>query len=234
MMDSRHRLQQARAQAGYASPSDAARALRDINKNTLISHENGNRPLSRKAAEKYGRLFNVDPGWLLFNADGSEAAPVSLAPSPVTVDVPIVSWISAGELGSQDSVVNLSDYPTIPTADLEEGEWIALRVDGDGRRDKADRRGLTAVGIEQEPAGVDVEQAAVFLRRLARQRPVAVLVADQRVLVDVAQRPRRIAGRGIAGLGARLLQSVPGIHHRTKCLKIVVQIVRFRLRIIRT
>ena len=130
MMDSRHRLQQARAQAGYASPSDAARALRDINKNTLISHENGNRPLSRKAAEKYGRLFGVDPGWLLFNADGAEAAPVSLASSPVTVDVPIVSWISAGELGSQDSVVNLSDYPTIPTADLEEGEWIALRVDG--------------------------------------------------------------------------------------------------------
>ncbi|MDX8466053.1 S24 family peptidase [Mesorhizobium sp. VK23B] len=134
MMDSRHRLQQARARAGYASPSDAARALRDINKNTLISHENGNRPLSRKAAEKYGRLFNVDPGWLLFDGglggDGAEAAPVHLVPSPVTIDVPIVSWISAGELGSQEGVVNLSDYPTIPTTDLEEGEWIALRVDG--------------------------------------------------------------------------------------------------------
>src|SRR3569623_2658913 len=84
MMNSRHRLQQARAHAGYASPSDAARALREINKNTLISHENGNRPLSRKAAEKYGRLFGVDPGWLLFNGDGAEAAPVNFAPSPVT------------------------------------------------------------------------------------------------------------------------------------------------------
>lgn len=135
MMDPRHRLQQARAEAGYASPSDAARALRDINKNTLISHENGNRPLSRKAAEKYGRLFGVDPGWLLFdgNAGGGgfhEVGSAALVPSPLTVDVPIVSWISAGELGSQDSVVNLSDYPTIPAADLEQGEWIALRVDG--------------------------------------------------------------------------------------------------------
>ncbi|MFK0691760.1 helix-turn-helix transcriptional regulator [Mesorhizobium sp. IMUNJ 23033] len=136
MMDPRHRLQQARAEAGYASPSDASRALRDINKNTLISHENGNRPLSRKAAEKYGRLFGVDPGWLLFdgNPAGSggfhEAGSAALMPSPLTVDVPIVSWISAGELGSQDSVVNLSDYPTIPAADLEQGEWIALRVDG--------------------------------------------------------------------------------------------------------
>lgn len=135
-MDPRHRLQQARAQAGYATPSDAARALRDINKNTLISHENGNRPLSRKAAEKYGKLFGVDPGWLLFNGDRqadddqAEAAPPAFAPSTATIDVPIVSWISAGELGGQEGVVNLSDYPTIPIADLEQGEWIALRVDG--------------------------------------------------------------------------------------------------------
>jgi SOS-response transcriptional repressor LexA len=140
MQEPRHRLQQARAEAGYASPSDAARALRDINKNTLISHENGNRPLSRKAAEKYGRLFGVDPGWLLFNGEGGslagghfgfdEAGRQIPMPSPATVDVPIVSWISAGELGSQDMVVNLSDYPTIPTTDLEQGQWIALRVDG--------------------------------------------------------------------------------------------------------
>ncbi|MGX5850239.1 LexA family transcriptional regulator [Mesorhizobium sp. PL10] len=140
MQEPKHRLQQARAEAGYASPSDAARALRDINKNTLISHENGNRPLSRKAAEKYGRLFGVDPGWLLFNGEGGslsgghfgfdEAGRQIPMPSLATVDVPIVSWISAGELGSQDMVVNLSDYPTIPTTDLEQGQWIALRVDG--------------------------------------------------------------------------------------------------------
>lgn len=140
MQEPRHRLQQARAEAGYASPSDAARALRDINKNTLISHENGNRPLSRKAAEKYGRLFGVDPGWLLFNGEGGslsgghfgfdEAGRQIPMPALATVDVPIVSWISAGELGSQEMVVNLSDYPTIPTTDLEQGQWIALRVDG--------------------------------------------------------------------------------------------------------
>jgi SOS-response transcriptional repressor LexA len=138
MQEPRHRLQQARAEAGYASPSDAARTLRDINKNTLISHENGNRPLSRKAAEKYGRLFGVDPGWLLFNGDHgdhshfsiSEASAAILMSQPVTIDVPIVSWISAGEFGSQDTVVNLGDYPTIPATDLEQGEWIALRVDG--------------------------------------------------------------------------------------------------------
>src|SRR6478609_3658873 len=68
------RLKRARAAAGYESPTDAANAFpRDINKNTLISNENGNRPISRKAAEKYGELFGVKAGWILFGeADGSE------------------------------------------------------------------------------------------------------------------------------------------------------------------
>lgn len=89
---------------------------------------------------EYGRLFKVDPGWLLFDGDRfggdhagggfREVGKAALAASSLTVDIPIVSWISAGELGGQDGVVNLSDYPTIPAADLEEGEWIALRVDG--------------------------------------------------------------------------------------------------------
>lgn len=67
------RLQEARAKAGFSSPSEAARAFpRDINKNSLISHENGNRPISKKAAEIYGELFGVSPGWILF--DDGEAS----------------------------------------------------------------------------------------------------------------------------------------------------------------
>lgn len=71
------RLRQARAAAGYESPTEAANAFpRDINKNTLISNENGNRPISRKAAEKYGEIFGVKAGWILFGeADGSEIQP---------------------------------------------------------------------------------------------------------------------------------------------------------------
>jgi phage repressor protein C with HTH and peptisase S24 domain len=68
------RLKQVRAAAGYDSPTDAANAFpRDINKNTLISHENGNRPISRKAAEKYGELFGAKAGWILFgDGEGEE------------------------------------------------------------------------------------------------------------------------------------------------------------------
>lgn len=72
------RLKRARAAAGYESPTDAANAFpRDINKNTLISNENGNRPISRKAAEKYGELFGVKAGWILFGDDDEKPAAVS-------------------------------------------------------------------------------------------------------------------------------------------------------------
>lgn len=60
------RLKYARLKAGYKTPADAARSVRELNKNTLTSHENGNRELSRQAAEKYGRIFGVTPGWLLY------------------------------------------------------------------------------------------------------------------------------------------------------------------------
>lgn len=72
----RHRLQEARKSAGFSSPSDAARSFpREINKNTLISHENGNRAISKKAAEKYGELFGVSAGWILFNSADDAGAP---------------------------------------------------------------------------------------------------------------------------------------------------------------
>nr|WP_319637624.1 helix-turn-helix transcriptional regulator [Brucella sp. HL-2] len=68
-MEPKDRLREARINAGYKTPTDAARALKELNQNTLISNENGNRPISRKAAAKYGELFGVDPGWILFGDD---------------------------------------------------------------------------------------------------------------------------------------------------------------------
>jgi phage repressor protein C with HTH and peptisase S24 domain len=70
MKKPKDRLQEARAAAGFDTPTEAASAFpRDINKNTLISHENGNRDISRKAAEKYAKLFGVEAGWLLYGSE---------------------------------------------------------------------------------------------------------------------------------------------------------------------
>ncbi len=61
------RLRKARIAAGFEKAADAARAYpRELNQNTLTSHENGNRNYPAAAAEKYGRIFGVDPGWLLY------------------------------------------------------------------------------------------------------------------------------------------------------------------------
>ncbi len=124
MTTPKDRLKQARAAAGFETPTDAANAFpRDINKNTLISNENGNRDISRKAAEKYAKLFGVDAGWLLYGTEG--------ASQTADIDVPLLSLVSAGNLRSQPSVSEHDIIRRIKVGELPKGDWIALQVDGD-------------------------------------------------------------------------------------------------------
>lgn len=123
MEEPRHRLRQAREQAGYKTAADAAAKIRAINQNTLTSNENGNRAVSRKMAEIYGQAFNVSPGWLLY---GEEPEPAG------SLAVPLLSWVSAGALSQTNSVLDEADvlsYAYAPDLDPN-GDWIALRVDG--------------------------------------------------------------------------------------------------------
>lgn len=70
MTTPKDRLKRIRRAAGFASASEAARAFpRELNLNTLISHENGHRDISKSAAEKYGRIFSADAGWILYGGD---------------------------------------------------------------------------------------------------------------------------------------------------------------------
>ena len=57
------RLRFAREQAGYASASDAARAI-GVEEPTYLGHENGSRGLSRAGA-RYARFFHVSLDWLI-------------------------------------------------------------------------------------------------------------------------------------------------------------------------
>ena len=66
-MDSpKDRLKRARVNAGFETATDAAAKLRQINKNTLLSNENGNRAISRKMAQTYADAFNTTAGWILY------------------------------------------------------------------------------------------------------------------------------------------------------------------------
>lgn len=119
MSEPRFRLQEARRNAGYDSPTDAANALKDINRNTLTSHENGNRAISRKAAEKYSRAFGVAAGWILYGETGEPM---------MDQNVPLVSWVSAGRLSEDGFAGEILDV--VKASGLPDGDWIALKVKG--------------------------------------------------------------------------------------------------------
>lgn len=108
------RLRKAREAAGYESPSAAARAIHYLNKNTLISHENGNRPISKKAAVKYQRAFGIAPAELLFGTNGSGRTDVDLGEVEEAARLPVRGEVAAGQW--------LETAPFLD--DLEIEEWI--------------------------------------------------------------------------------------------------------------
>lgn len=63
-MSSNERLRQARLAAGYATVSAASEAMA-ANRFTYAQHENGIRPISRNAAEKYSRFYRISLDWLV-------------------------------------------------------------------------------------------------------------------------------------------------------------------------
>ena len=72
--DPDERLIWARKRQGYTDATAAARRF-GWNENTYRSHENGQRPISKKAAAKYAKALKVPVGWLLFG-EGSMTPPV--------------------------------------------------------------------------------------------------------------------------------------------------------------
>lgn len=119
------RLKKAREYAGFRTATDAAASL-GVNYQTYAGHENGNRGVVR-ACQTYARRYKVTLDWLLRGkgpGPGEEIPEVSSS-----VDIPIISWVSAGDLQRDD----LSDEQigSLTFGPLDKGDWIALRVKGD-------------------------------------------------------------------------------------------------------
>jgi SOS-response transcriptional repressor LexA len=120
------RLEQARLRRGFVSAAAACEAF-GFTYVTYTQHESGQRGISRAAAD-YAQAFGVSAGWLL---TGEGAGPGMAEALPLFTNVPLVSWVSAGQLSDQDAIVDFTDSQVVQVADLPRGDWIALRVDGD-------------------------------------------------------------------------------------------------------
>lgn len=73
--------------ANYPTPTKAWEAhKRTLGRDLLISNLNGNRPISRKAAEKYAVAFGVSAGWILYGDPPAESADAAAA-KPATSDL---------------------------------------------------------------------------------------------------------------------------------------------------
>lgn len=120
------RLVEARKDAGFSGPVAVANAL-DINVNNYKAHEQGRNGFEAVDGKKYAKAFKVSLKWLMLG----EGDKHDLSEEIVSVQpVPLISWVSAGELSYQPAVEQLNDYPMVEAVNLPDGEWIALRVDG--------------------------------------------------------------------------------------------------------
>ncbi|WP_271024924.1 hypothetical protein [Rhizobium sp. RCAM05973] len=97
------------ASAGFETPTEAAKRFRDINVNTIISHVNGNRAISKKAAEKYAKLFGCTAGWILY---GEGTAPGARPPETE-------AWLERIKHAATEAVISGVDSNDVVNALLD-------------------------------------------------------------------------------------------------------------------
>lgn len=124
-----HRIQ-ARLKAVSLSESAASKAA-GLSADTIrnLRRDLGaGKPRSMNAAslEALAPILRTTPQWLL-TGEGSEEGEASVS----IVKVPLISWVSAGNLVAPDVEINFDDVPRLAFTDLPPGDWIALDVSGD-------------------------------------------------------------------------------------------------------
>lgn len=121
------RLRWARARAGYRGAKEAAEAF-GFNYSNYSGHENGGRNPSRANAQRYAKAFKVRWEWLHLGLGDPLEEPRIRRP---VVSVPLISWVSAGRMTLGETILADATLTHIEVADLPDGDWAALEVEGD-------------------------------------------------------------------------------------------------------
>lgn len=100
---------------------DVLAAACDTSKSLISEMESGKKRMNDDWIGKFADALGIAPADLLRH-------PSDRAPAP---RIPLVSWVSAGQFQAADAVVDVSDCPMIEAADLPDGDWFALTVEGD-------------------------------------------------------------------------------------------------------
>lgn len=113
------RIKKARLKAKLSQQALADR-LGSLSRNAVSLWESDDTKPSQGHMLQLPRILGVSMAWLT----GSEDA------EALTM-VPLVSWVSAGELAADVQIESLDDLDKIAVSNLPEGDWIALEVEGD-------------------------------------------------------------------------------------------------------
>ncbi len=116
-----HNMSESEASKRATKSPDTIRNLRrDVEKGKV-------RGLQSHTAEKLATVLNTTASWLLTGEGSDEAEPQE---ERLTF-VPVISWVSAGQLAVPDHVIDIADAPRVALAGLPPGDWIMLDVEGD-------------------------------------------------------------------------------------------------------
>lgn len=110
----------AEIEAQKVSQASLARSL-GTSRQQISRYVDGTYRLDRDWAVRFGKALHCPPERLLFENEAAE---------PAVVEVPLLSWVSAGEM--QDvGQVDVEPRKWLPVAGLGRGDFFALEVGGD-------------------------------------------------------------------------------------------------------
>jgi SOS-response transcriptional repressor LexA len=165
-MEPKDRLKAAREKAGHKSPSEAARANRTININTITSNENGNRPISKKMALVYADAFNVSAGWLIYGDDTpvSEPSDATRPALKISGEVAAGHWLESDLFEQEKS--EMSNVSGGDARYLANTQYL-LRVKGESLNRIA-QDGDLILCLDYAQAGIDLKSSDLVVIERSR------------------------------------------------------------------